>query len=94
MWISKDILKVKDDKEWEIIEEREALSKTGPVNAYKPKKISLEDELKVNQLFLHLITQIIGCMRLWTNMMCDLNLTDNPGKNRHKQLRVQEHSST
>lgn len=44
---SKDIAKVKDDQEWEIIEARKALSRTGPVNAYKPKKISLEDELKV-----------------------------------------------
>ncbi|CAA2955923.1 COX16 domain-containing [Olea europaea subsp. europaea] len=44
---SKDIAKVKDDQEWEIIETRKALSRTGPVNAYKPKKISLEEELKV-----------------------------------------------
>lgn len=44
---SKDISRVKDDKEWEIIEARKALSRTGPVNAYKPKKISLDDELKV-----------------------------------------------
>jgi cytochrome c oxidase assembly protein subunit 16 len=44
---SKDIARVKDDQEWEIIEARKALSRTGPVNAYKPKKISLEDELKV-----------------------------------------------
>ncbi|KAK7343854.1 hypothetical protein VNO77_12934 [Canavalia gladiata] len=43
---SKDIAKVKDDQEWEIIETRKALSRTGPVNAYKPKKISMEDELK------------------------------------------------
>lgn len=38
---------MKDDQEWEIIETRKALSRTGPVNAYKPKKISLEEELKV-----------------------------------------------
>lgn len=44
---SKDIARVKDDKEWEIIEARKTLFRTGPVNAYKPKKISLEDELKV-----------------------------------------------
>ncbi|XP_057535703.1 uncharacterized protein LOC130813828 [Amaranthus tricolor] len=46
---SKDIAKVKDDKEWEIIEERKALSRIGPVNAYNPKKISLEEELKALQ---------------------------------------------
>ncbi|XP_074303598.1 uncharacterized protein LOC141638047 [Silene latifolia] len=46
---SKDIAKVKDDHEWEIIEERKALSRTGPLNAYQPKKISLEDELKAFQ---------------------------------------------
>lgn len=43
---SKDIAKVKDDQEWQIIEERTALSRTGPLNAYNPKKISLEEELK------------------------------------------------
>ncbi|CAN6568565.1 hypothetical protein ACFX13_001144 [Malus domestica] len=46
---SKDIAKVKDDQEWEIIETRKALSRTGPVDAYKPKKTSLEEELKVLQ---------------------------------------------
>ncbi|XP_014627815.1 uncharacterized protein LOC114402601 isoform X2 [Glycine soja] len=46
---SKDIAKVKDDREWEIIETRKALSRTGPVNAYNPKKISLEDELMALQ---------------------------------------------
>ncbi|XP_027161841.1 uncharacterized protein LOC113762546 [Coffea eugenioides] len=46
---SKDIAKVKDDQEWEIIETRKALSRTGPVNAYNPKKISLEEELKALQ---------------------------------------------
>ncbi|CAH2049711.1 unnamed protein product [Thlaspi arvense] len=45
----KDIAKVKDDQEWEIIETRKALSRTGPVDAYKPKKISLEEELKTLQ---------------------------------------------
>ncbi|XP_022765381.1 uncharacterized protein LOC111310319 isoform X2 [Durio zibethinus] len=43
---SKDVAKVKDDQEWEIIETRKALSRTGPIDAYKPKKISLEEELK------------------------------------------------
>ncbi|CAL1374265.1 unnamed protein product [Linum trigynum] len=46
---SKDIAKVKDDQEWEIIETRKELSRTGPVNAYNPKKISLEQELQALQ---------------------------------------------
>lgn len=46
---SKDIAKVKDDQEWEIIETKKALSRAGPVDAYKPKKISLEEELKALQ---------------------------------------------
>ncbi|GAA0176570.1 hypothetical protein LIER_29540 [Lithospermum erythrorhizon] len=46
---SKDIAKVKDDQEWEIIETRKALSRTGPLNAYNPKKISLVEELKALQ---------------------------------------------
>ena len=46
---SKDIAKVKDDQEWEIIETRKALSRTGPVDAYKPKNTSIEDELKAMQ---------------------------------------------
>ncbi|GLT66824.1 hypothetical protein SLA2020_391710 [Shorea laevis] len=46
---SKDITKVKEDQEWEILEARKALSRTGPIGAYKPKKISLEDELKALQ---------------------------------------------
>ncbi|KAK8629702.1 hypothetical protein V6N13_078534 [Hibiscus sabdariffa] len=46
---SKDIAKVKDDQEWEIIEMKKALSRTGPIDAYKPKKISLEEELKALQ---------------------------------------------
>lgn len=46
---SKDIAKVKDDQEWDIIETRKALSRTGPGNAYNPKKISLEEELKALQ---------------------------------------------
>ncbi|KAI5578528.1 hypothetical protein POPTR_008G038500v4 [Populus trichocarpa] len=45
----KDIAKVKDDKEWEIIETKEALSISGPTGSYKPKKISLEAELKALQ---------------------------------------------
>ncbi|KAE8689578.1 synaptotagmin-3-like [Hibiscus syriacus] len=46
---SKDIAKVKDDQEWEIIETKKALSRTGPIDAYKPKNISLEEELKALQ---------------------------------------------
>ncbi|XP_050208997.1 uncharacterized protein LOC126659704 [Mercurialis annua] len=46
---SKDIAKVKDDQEWEIIETRKALSRTGPVDAYKPQNISMEEELKALQ---------------------------------------------
>ncbi|KAK9265626.1 hypothetical protein L1049_010742 [Liquidambar formosana] len=46
---SKDIAKVKDDREWEIIETRKALSRMGPVDAYKPKRISLDEELKALQ---------------------------------------------
>ena len=42
---------MKDDQEWEIIETRKALSRTGPIDAYKPKNISLEEELKVNHFF-------------------------------------------
>lgn len=38
---------MKEDQEWEITEARKALSRTGPINAYKPKNISLEEELKV-----------------------------------------------
>ncbi|KAL2933034.1 Cytochrome c oxidase assembly protein COX16 mitochondrial [Bienertia sinuspersici] len=49
LWFSKDIAKVKDDQEWEIIEQKKALSRTGPVNAYNPKNISLEEELKALQ---------------------------------------------
>ncbi|KAL1219270.1 hypothetical protein V5N11_028893 [Cardamine amara subsp. amara] len=46
---SKDIAKVKDDQEWEIIETRKALSRTGPVDGYKPKNTSIEEELKAMQ---------------------------------------------
>ncbi|XP_051141360.1 uncharacterized protein LOC127258532 [Andrographis paniculata] len=46
---SKDMAKVKDDREWELIETKKALSRTGPVDAYKPKKTSLEEELKALQ---------------------------------------------
>ncbi|KAE8655414.1 synaptotagmin-3-like [Hibiscus syriacus] len=46
---SKDIAKVKDDQEWEIIKTKKALSRTGPIDAYKLKKISLEEELKALQ---------------------------------------------
>ncbi|XP_021977934.1 uncharacterized protein LOC110873312 isoform X2 [Helianthus annuus] len=48
-FISKDIAKVKDDQEWEILETKKALSRTGPIEAYKPKNLSLEEELKALQ---------------------------------------------
>lgn len=45
---SKEVTKEKEDIEWEFVETTKALSRTGPVEgAYKPKKLSLEDELKV-----------------------------------------------
>lgn len=45
---SKEVTKEKEDIEWEVVETTKALSRTGPVEgAYKPKKLSLEDELKV-----------------------------------------------
>ncbi|XP_050386839.1 uncharacterized protein LOC126803122 [Argentina anserina] len=43
---SKDIAKFKDDQEWEVFETRKALSRT---HAYKPKNISLDQELKALQ---------------------------------------------
>ncbi|XP_008795403.1 uncharacterized protein LOC103711151 [Phoenix dactylifera] len=46
---SKEVTKEKDDLEWEIIETTKSLTKTGPKDGYKPKKISLEEELKVLQ---------------------------------------------
>uniref|UniRef100_K3XZ94 Uncharacterized protein n=1 Tax=Setaria italica TaxID=4555 RepID=K3XZ94_SETIT len=46
---SKEVTKEKEDIEWEVVETTKALSRTGPVEgAYKPKKLSLEDELKVS----------------------------------------------
>lgn len=54
IYFSKDIAKVKDDQEWEIIETKKALSRAGPVDAYKPKKISLEEELKVLHYCIHI----------------------------------------
>jgi cytochrome c oxidase assembly protein subunit 16 len=45
---SKEVTKEKDDMEWEVVETTKALSRTGPVEgAYKPKNLSLEDELTV-----------------------------------------------
>jgi hypothetical protein len=45
---SKEVTKEKEDIEWEVVETTKALSRTGPVEgAYKPKNLSLEDELKV-----------------------------------------------
>lgn len=48
VFCSKEVTKEKEDMEWEVVEKTKALSRTGPVEgAYKPKKLSLEDELKV-----------------------------------------------
>jgi len=48
VFCSKEVTKDKEDIEWEVVETTKALSRTGPVEgAYKPKKLSLEDELKV-----------------------------------------------
>lgn len=44
---SKEVSKEKDDLEWELLESTKALSRTGPMEGYKPKKFSLEEELKV-----------------------------------------------
>ncbi|KAJ0988280.1 hypothetical protein J5N97_006636 [Dioscorea zingiberensis] len=46
---SKEVTKEKDDLEWEMIESTKALSRTGPMDGYKPKKFSLEEELKALQ---------------------------------------------
>lgn len=46
---SKEVTKEKDDLEWEIIETTKALTRTGPKDGNKPKKISLEEELKALQ---------------------------------------------
>ncbi|XP_066352525.1 uncharacterized protein [Miscanthus floridulus] len=47
---SKEVTKEKEDIEWGVVETTKALSRTGPVDgAYKPKKLSLEDELKALQ---------------------------------------------
>ncbi|XP_047084273.1 uncharacterized protein LOC124695477 [Lolium rigidum] len=46
----KEVTKEKEDIEWEVVETTKALSRTGPVEgAYKPKNLSLEDELKALQ---------------------------------------------
>jgi cytochrome c oxidase assembly protein subunit 16 len=51
IWVldnSKEVTKEKDDLEWQIIENTRSLSRLGPTESYKPKKRSLEEELKVN----------------------------------------------
>ncbi|KAA0034716.1 cytochrome c oxidase assembly protein cox16 [Cucumis melo var. makuwa] len=40
---SKDIAKVKDDQEWEITEMREALSRTGPIDAFAINSLIVDD---------------------------------------------------
>lgn len=50
IWVldnSKEVTKEKDDLEWKIIENTRSLSRLGPTESYKPKKRSLEEELKV-----------------------------------------------
>ena len=81
---SKDIAKVKDDKEWEIIETRKALSRTGPIE-YKPKKISLEEELKVKCFFWHKSIYSQGHLQLTSLFFCNVGFARESG---HKQLRV------
>lgn len=56
---------MRDDREWEIIETRKALSRTGPLVSYKPKKTSLEEDLKV--------TYFCVCNMTW-NMWINLHL--------------------
>ncbi|KAJ4821430.1 cytochrome C oxidase assembly protein [Rhynchospora pubera] len=46
---SKEVTKEKDELEWEIIENTRSLSRTGPTEVYKPKKRSLEEELKISK---------------------------------------------
>ena len=48
VFFSKEVTKEKEDMEWEVVETTKDLSRTGPMEgAYKPKNLSLEDELKV-----------------------------------------------
>lgn len=60
---------MKDDQEWEITEARKALTRTGPVDAYKPKKISLEEELKVSY-FPFINTFKWSRISKFTNVLC------------------------
>uniref|UniRef100_A0A1D1ZGI2 Cytochrome c oxidase assembly protein COX16, mitochondrial n=1 Tax=Anthurium amnicola TaxID=1678845 RepID=A0A1D1ZGI2_9ARAE len=46
---SKEVTKEKDDIEWEMLESTKALSRTGPMEGYRPKKFSLDEELKMLQ---------------------------------------------
>lgn len=93
-WFSKDISKVKDDKEWEIIEERKALSRTGPVNAYNPKNISLEEELKVCISFFFIYhTQYNHRNQEPLTIQLPLGLPGISREGRYKQLRLQEDPS-
>ncbi|XP_078169047.1 cytochrome C oxidase assembly protein isoform X3 [Carex rostrata] len=48
-FVRKEVTKEKDDLEWEIIENTRSLSRIGPTDSYKPKKRSLEEELKALQ---------------------------------------------
>lgn len=84
---SKDIAKVKDDQEWEIIEARKALSRTGPLDAYKPKKTSLEEELKVTYCCWCISNGICGGFYLRGCF-----LTGFATKGWHRKLWIQENS--
>ncbi|XP_078441884.1 cytochrome C oxidase assembly protein [Wolffia australiana] len=44
-----EVTKEKDNIEWEVLENMKALSRTGPMEGYKRKKFSLEEELKMLQ---------------------------------------------
>lgn len=79
---------MKDDKEWEIIETRKALSRTGPIE-YKPKTISLEEELKVKCFFWNNSIYSQGHLQLTSLFLCNVGF---PRESGHKQLRVQETS--
>lgn len=44
---SKEITNEKGDLEWDIIQNTKALTREGPVDGDKPKKLNLEEELRV-----------------------------------------------
>lgn len=57
---SKEMTKERDNIEWEILETNKALTRTGPKDGYKPKKLSLEEELKASEhLLLYMLNAFI-----------------------------------